>query len=454
MAEDTSPENLRKFLESDDPAMVKMGLSMAKGSGVPEELLGLVAGIYMWHDEKTVRVVAKSAFMKFAPDELKVFLKETWDPKYRTIKNDEKLRTKVEAMLLNFRNTLLDTSDIWVPALSREAGDKLIIISTLRNFDDERVTETLITFLKDEENAWGSEWMGAANALGDIGNTKAVEALINSISANQYSVSKVLAKIGKSAVEQLIKIITDKASWKRKNEIQAIVKTLGEMGDEQAIKPLINILKDENISRTPMQNDIRSAAANALGQIGNKQAVQPLIEVISSRDSVEYSEEGFLIMASIEALGVIGDIRAVELLLKILETNTSRTSVAEALGNIGDARAILPLLNLLYERNWHVREKAAEALGKIGKINIDESVWSSSDEVTIDWGSLTKGTTVVEAILDCMQGWEEHFQCEPENIDPVEYGETCWAAIGALRKLGADEEKLQRFIKRNRRGLY
>jgi HEAT repeat protein len=34
MTEDASPENLRKFLESDDPAMVRMGLSMAKGTGV------------------------------------------------------------------------------------------------------------------------------------------------------------------------------------------------------------------------------------------------------------------------------------------------------------------------------------------------------------------------------------------------------------------------------------
>ena len=34
MTEDTSPENLRKFLESDDPAMVRMGLSMAKAVGV------------------------------------------------------------------------------------------------------------------------------------------------------------------------------------------------------------------------------------------------------------------------------------------------------------------------------------------------------------------------------------------------------------------------------------
>ena len=31
MTEDTSPENLRKFLESDDPAMIRMGSSMLKG---------------------------------------------------------------------------------------------------------------------------------------------------------------------------------------------------------------------------------------------------------------------------------------------------------------------------------------------------------------------------------------------------------------------------------------
>ena len=28
-------ENLRKFLESDDHAMVRMGISLAKGGGVP-----------------------------------------------------------------------------------------------------------------------------------------------------------------------------------------------------------------------------------------------------------------------------------------------------------------------------------------------------------------------------------------------------------------------------------
>ena len=64
MTEDTSPENLRKFLESDDPALVRMGLSMAKGSGVPEDLLGMVAGSYMWYDDKGVRDAAKSVLNK------------------------------------------------------------------------------------------------------------------------------------------------------------------------------------------------------------------------------------------------------------------------------------------------------------------------------------------------------------------------------------------------------
>ena len=61
-------ENLRKFLESDDPAMVRMGLSMAKGSGVPDEMLMEILWMYMFHDDKTIRAAAKSIFIKLAPE--------------------------------------------------------------------------------------------------------------------------------------------------------------------------------------------------------------------------------------------------------------------------------------------------------------------------------------------------------------------------------------------------
>ncbi|SVB90865.1 uncharacterized protein METZ01_LOCUS243719, partial [marine metagenome] len=47
MTEDASPENLRKFLESDDPALVRMGLAMAEGIGVLDNLLEDILWMYM-----------------------------------------------------------------------------------------------------------------------------------------------------------------------------------------------------------------------------------------------------------------------------------------------------------------------------------------------------------------------------------------------------------------------
>ncbi len=64
MTEDTSPENLRKFLESDDPAMVTMGLSMAKGSRVPETFYTRVFMMSLWESEEENRRVARELVEK------------------------------------------------------------------------------------------------------------------------------------------------------------------------------------------------------------------------------------------------------------------------------------------------------------------------------------------------------------------------------------------------------
>ena len=68
--------NLRKFLESDDPAIVMTGLSMAEGSGVPEGLLGEILWICMVHEDQTIRATAKSTFMKLASEDTKQFMKK------------------------------------------------------------------------------------------------------------------------------------------------------------------------------------------------------------------------------------------------------------------------------------------------------------------------------------------------------------------------------------------
>ena len=86
MTEDTSPENLRKFLESDDPAMRRMGLSMAKGAEVSDEVLEEILWMYLFHDDKTIRAAAKSTFIKLAPKDAKQAVKENWKASYRTVR--------------------------------------------------------------------------------------------------------------------------------------------------------------------------------------------------------------------------------------------------------------------------------------------------------------------------------------------------------------------------------
>jgi len=83
MTEDTTPENLRKFLENDDPAMVQMGVSMAEGSGVPEELLPTVLCLYMWYDDKTIREKAKALIKEYAPAKIQTKIKK-WENTYLT----------------------------------------------------------------------------------------------------------------------------------------------------------------------------------------------------------------------------------------------------------------------------------------------------------------------------------------------------------------------------------
>jgi len=55
MTEDTSPENLRKFLESDDPVMVLMGLSMAKNIDLTEEIVIKIFEISVSNEVEEIR---------------------------------------------------------------------------------------------------------------------------------------------------------------------------------------------------------------------------------------------------------------------------------------------------------------------------------------------------------------------------------------------------------------
>ena len=162
--------------------------------------------------------------------------------------------------------------------------------------------------------------------------------------------------------------------------------TLGQIGDKQAIGPLVKVVKsrqeDARVRQQALRSLVRlrapeatslcigflksedaglaSAAAGELGSMRDKTAIKPLIEALGS------STEG-LPATTAEALGEIGGTRAVPALIEFLGTGAweNRVIAAEALGKIGDKRAADPLFDALLESNWLYAPTIGRALGKV-----------------------------------------------------------------------------------------
>jgi HEAT repeat protein len=193
---------------------------------------------------------------------------------------------------------------------------------------------------------------GAAEALGEIGDSGAVEPLIAALKNNEYSgvrwkAAEALSKIGNSAVEPLIATLQypdDDVRWKA-----AIA--LGEIGNPDAIDPLILLLSDDD-------RFVRSRAAHALSMIGTP-AVFPLIHALKKGDP------GVRWGAAL-ALGKIKTPLTVEPLIFALadEQERVRAEAAAALASIGNP-ALGPLLGFLKGAQGQTRIEVMTALGEL-----------------------------------------------------------------------------------------
>lgn len=195
----------------------------------------------------------------------------------------------------------------------------------------EPAIEPLIQALKDED--YDGRWK-AAEALDKLGWKPSSE-----VDRCYYLIAKrelkELVKIGKPAVESLIQSLKDRKESVRGEAAEA----LGEIGDERAVGPLIHALKDEDwtvrgkavvslweigderaveslihVLKYDPEFFVRKAAAWALGEIGDKRAVEPLIQALKD----EYLD---VRIKAANALGEIRDERAVEPLINALLTN-------------------------------------------------------------------------------------------------------------------------------------
>jgi hypothetical protein len=245
--EDTSPENLRKFLESDDPALVQMGLSMAKGSGVPEDLLPTILKLYMWNDDKTVRAVAKSVFNNCAPENLKEIIKNNWKPSYRTLS----VRSPKKGSTYFKEKTGLAKI---IPELINEFQSKDYTVIALYPY----------TQILKSEPPYAYDLLrsiqAAAEALGELGEL-----------TRSNNLSSLVAPV---AVEPLIEAL----ELHNNNFVEeSIVISLGNIQDKRAVEPLIKSL-DSNQRNWKM-------AALALGKIRDIRAIKPLREKLQQEFS-------------------------------------------------------------------------------------------------------------------------------------------------------------------------
>lgn len=156
------------------------------------------------------------------------------------------------------------------------------------------------------------------------------------------SVQRALEKIGTPAVELLID-----ALLRNKNLLicSGAAEVLGEIKDSRAVEPLIYILKggdSQTDKETEDSAQVRRAAAYALGAIKDTRAVEPLIAILTTDSSLEVK------VAASSALANINDYRAVEPLIAFLKTDLGgyRTTVIMALASMKDTRAVEPLSDL------------------------------------------------------------------------------------------------------------
>ena len=229
------------------------------------------------------------------------------------------------------------------------------------------------------------------------------------------SVSPKKKQIKKSFDELLVDLKTSNSEKVRYNA----ARMLGEMGDFQAVEPLIDVLKNDK------NGSVRLYAARALGELGDTTATFPLIESLREDRNVDVR------VRAARALGRLGGAEVVEPLVEALNDENPQVCITatDALIEIGEIAADA-LMTILHHEKVNVRCDATRALGEIGaKKAVDEIITMLYDEwVNVRIYAVTSlgklnDTKAVPALIEVMKNRSEN--------DLVRAGAA--AALGVLR---------------------
>ncbi len=255
-------------------------------------------------------------------------------------------------------------------------------VVALGRIGDSTAAPALLESLNDESLA-----IDAANALGQIGDPRAVDGLVNLIgntdaSVRQAAVSALNSLTVSSMSERIIPLLHDPDP----NVRESAVKIAGYFGYPESAGALLELSHDEDervrcvaLEHLPYVEDervldvlvhamkeetpnVRAAAARALGHTFAPETLKPLVEGLSDEDVwVRYF--------SARALGRLRSEDGVEALKRVVEQekfNHVRIAALDSLGQIGGEGVAEIVAGLLRDEDPDVARAAQTALGKSG----------------------------------------------------------------------------------------
>ncbi len=180
----------------------------------------------------------------------------------------------------------------------------------------------------------------------------------------------------KDEIDIQIDLLND-TEWVVRRE--AII-TLGEMGDERCIEPIVRCLPDGDWQ-------VREAAIEAIAMIGSP-AVDMLLRYVRDYDARK---------PAIKALGKINDERVLDPLITFMRSDEFKDDATWALAELGKP-AVGRLLELLKDPEEVTRKQAILALGEIKDEScVDALIESLKDP---DWFTRLSAASALEKIKD------------------------------------------------------
>ncbi len=180
----------------------------------------------------------------------------------------------------------------------------------------------------------------------------------------------------KDEIDIQIDLLND-TEWVVRRE--AII-TLGEMGDERCVEPIVRCLPDGDWQ-------VREAAIEALAMIGSP-AVDMLLRYVRDYDARK---------PAIKALGKINDERVLDPLITFMRSDEFKDDATWALAELGKP-AVPRLLELLKDPEEVTRKQAIIALGEIKDEScVDALIESLKDP---DWFTRLSAASALEKMKD------------------------------------------------------